>query len=310
MDRSPHVLTVTLNLAQDLTYDLPALTPGTVHTVEHVAQRAGGKGVNVARVLVALGTRVTTTGLVGGQVGAEVQASLEAASLPHRLVTVTGATRRTVAIVDGAGVTLLNEPGPVILPAEWDEFVALFTSLLDTVDVVALSGSLPRGLGEDAYATLTRAARAAGRFTAVDATGPALSRVLATGPELVRVNLDEARTVTSRTATPAQAARELLSHGAQTAVVSLGADGMIAANPDGMWHAEAPRVHGGNPTGAGDTSMACLLLEQYRGVPLPESLARACALAATTVSAAVAGDADPQRARELLPQVTVRETTA
>lgn len=51
------ILTVTLNAALDLTYHVPALRPHATHRVTDVAERPGGKGLNVARVLAALGDR-------------------------------------------------------------------------------------------------------------------------------------------------------------------------------------------------------------------------------------------------------------
>lgn len=64
------ILTVTLNAALDITYSVPALTPHASHRVGEVRERPGGKGLNVARVLAALGHESVVTGFVGGPVGA------------------------------------------------------------------------------------------------------------------------------------------------------------------------------------------------------------------------------------------------
>ena len=109
------ILTVTLNLALDVTYRVRNLVLETSVRVEDVEQRAGGKGVNVARVLHQLGEPVMVSGFAGGATGAIVQADLDAAGLIHDLEPVGGETRRTVAIVDPAGrVTILLEPGPAV----------------------------------------------------------------------------------------------------------------------------------------------------------------------------------------------------
>jgi tagatose 6-phosphate kinase len=50
-------ITVTPNPAWDVTYEVPALVPGELHRVARVRRRLGGKGVNAARVLSALGHR-------------------------------------------------------------------------------------------------------------------------------------------------------------------------------------------------------------------------------------------------------------
>ncbi len=159
------ILTVTLNTALDITYRVPGLRPHASHRVTEVTERPGGKGLNVARVLAALGHPVTVTGFAGGSTGATVRASL--AGVPgvvDALVPVAGATRRTVAVVDErtGDTTQLNEPGPVVAPAEWNAFQEAYEGLLAGAAAVALCGSLPPGVPVGAYAGLVRTARAAG----------------------------------------------------------------------------------------------------------------------------------------------------
>jgi tagatose 6-phosphate kinase len=61
------IVTVTPNLALDVTYELPELRPGHAHRVRAVHSRAGGKGVNVARVLASLGHDVLVLGLAAAR---------------------------------------------------------------------------------------------------------------------------------------------------------------------------------------------------------------------------------------------------
>jgi tagatose 6-phosphate kinase len=107
-------LTVTLNAALDVTYEVRRLAPGAMHRVGAPSERAGGKGINVARVLRALGETVCVTGFAGGLAGRAFRADLSSAAIPAELVTVVGETRRTVTVVETVTgeATLLNEPGP------------------------------------------------------------------------------------------------------------------------------------------------------------------------------------------------------
>nr|BFE86289.1 hypothetical protein GCM10020093_088900 [Planobispora longispora] len=114
---APHtgtILTVTLNLALDVTYVADAVDWDGVNRVRTVHRRAGGKGVNVARVLAALGWDVLVTGLAGGVVGDAVRADLAAAALPAALTPITGESRTTLAITDFAPSPDVTEhrPGP------------------------------------------------------------------------------------------------------------------------------------------------------------------------------------------------------
>ena len=159
------ILTVTLNTALDLTYHVPALRPHASHRVTDVRERPGGKGLNVARVLAALGHEVTVTGFTGGATGRRVQELLAGtAGVAEALLPVAGTSRRTVAVVDvlTGDTTQLNEPGPLVAPAEWSAFQEAYEGLLADADAVALCGSLPPGVPVGAYAVLVRTARAAG----------------------------------------------------------------------------------------------------------------------------------------------------
>lgn len=157
------ILTVTLNAALDITYRVPRLHPHTTNRITEVSERPGGKGLNVARVLAALGHRTIATGFAGGGTGEALRALLAETEVTDALVPVGGATRRTVAVVDTAtgDTTQLNEPGPVVSPAEWDTFLGTYRELLGEARAVALCGSLPPGVPVDVYARLTRAARSA-----------------------------------------------------------------------------------------------------------------------------------------------------
>ena len=138
------ILTVTLNLALDVTYEVPALTPHSTHRVRTVRHRAGGKGVNVARVLGTLGQEAVATGLCGGPTGALVVQELQSSSVPHDFTRISGDTRRVVTITD-SDATVFAEPGPAVLAEEWEHFQEHFSALAVHAEVVVLSGSLPQG---------------------------------------------------------------------------------------------------------------------------------------------------------------------
>ncbi|MFC1405143.1 MULTISPECIES: 1-phosphofructokinase family hexose kinase [Streptacidiphilus] len=295
------IVTVTLNAALDTTYRLDALRPGDTNRVASVAQRAGGKGVNTARVLAARGRSVLVTGLAGGPSGQALRDDLDASGLPHRLTPVQGATRRTVAVVaDDGEVTGLWEPGPEISAAEWRRFAEHdFPSALAEAEVVVVSGSLPPGVPVDAYALLLRRAAQLGVPAVLDADGEALLAGLAGRPALVKPNAEEARRATGAVH-PAAAADRLRELGAATAVVTAGADGLFGSTAGSRWHTPAPRRVHGNPTGAGDAATAALAIALAEGLPWARATADAAALAAAAVAAPLAGDYDPALYRELL----------
>jgi tagatose 6-phosphate kinase len=84
------ILAVALNPAVDVTYHLDELRRSDTNRVERVVRRAGGKSVNVARVLRALGTRTQVLGFGGGQAGPELAAELTADGVAHELIPIAG----------------------------------------------------------------------------------------------------------------------------------------------------------------------------------------------------------------------------
>ncbi|WP_031509484.1 1-phosphofructokinase family hexose kinase [Streptomyces megasporus] len=312
------ILTVTLNAALDVTYRVPRLEPSASHRVREVAERPGGKGLNVARVLAALGHETLVTGFAGGSTGERVRELLaevtEAGPVGDAFVTIGGTTRRTVGVVEESGgpdggATLFNEPGPQIAPAEWERFLDVYDELLLGADAVALCGSLPPGVPVGAYGTLVRAARTAGVPVVLDTSGEPLRRGLAARPDVVKPNSDELAGITGSTE-PLYAARLARRRGAHAVVASLGADGLLALTPDGAWRVEPPRRVVGNPIGAGDSVVAALLSGLVEGLSWPDRLVRAAALAAATVRAEVAGEFDRTAYEELLPAVAVTRQMA
>ena len=305
------ILTVTLNAALDVTYPVDALVPGGSHRVSESFSRAGGKGVNVARVLSALGIPAVVTGLVGGPTGRAIRDDLRAAQLPDELVSMAGDSRRTVTVVCGeaSDATVFNQSGPHVDKESWADFAARFAQLVRDAQVVVLSGSLPPGVPSDAYGRLTRLSAEAGATTILDTSGPALLAALDARPTVVKPNAAEITEVTGHDDTAA-AADALRARGAQCVVASLGPDGLHAVTPGGTWRATPPWRLAGNPTGAGDACVAAIAAGLLAGEPWPAVLREAVALSAAAVVCPLAGDIDVGLYEQFRTSVPVERTRA
>jgi tagatose 6-phosphate kinase len=301
------IVTVTLNAALDVTYEVEALVPHATHRVLEVRARAGGKGVNVARVLRQLGQETVATGLAGGHTGRLIRADLAASGLRDALVPIGGESRRTLTIVsrrDG-GATLLNEPGPKVDAEEWTAFRRRVDALLAAARAVVLAGSLPPGVPSSAYAELVRAAHDRRVAALVDADGEGLRAALAAAPEVVKPNAAELRAATGQD-DPVLGARALRRAGARAVVASLGPEGLLAVTGAGSWAAAPPEVVAGNPTGAGDATVAAVAAGLAGGRPWPEILREAVATSAAAVLFPIAGGFDPAAHRRFRAAVRVR----
>jgi tagatose 6-phosphate kinase len=311
------LLSVCLNPAVDVTYRLTtSLVAGDSHRVSSVTERAGGKGINVARILHGLGARSAVLAPIGGTNGETVRTALAEIGVAATLIGLRGETRRTVTAVDEQNATVLNEPGPIVDPSESIRLIQAYQELLegtghDLVELVMLSGSLPPGLPPDTYRTLTEMAGLRDIPVIVDAEGPALRLCLEARPYLVKPNVAELeRTLGGPVGNRSEivaSGRRLLRLGARNAVISCGGDGLIAITGARAWHAVSPELVSGNPTGAGDALVAALALGIIRGDRWTRVIREAVALSASAVASPLAGEIDPAEADRLRPGVTIEE---
>jgi 1-phosphofructokinase len=281
------IVTVTLNPSLDRTVELDRLARGRVQRVTAARLDPGGKGVNVARALLANGVPACAVVPIGGVEGDQLVGLLGHEGVEFAVVPVTGLTRSNITIAEADGtVTKLNEPGA---PLSADDLEALAGKVLAAAPSggwVVLCGSLPPGLPAEAYATLTHRFVAAGLRVAVDTSGPAFRAAVAVGPELVKPNAEElaeavGRPLRSRSEVVA-AARELRDLGARTVLVSLGASGAILVDEAvviGESTVDEPR----STVGAGDAFLAGFLAGQYFGASRRDAFAEALAWGAAAV---------------------------
>lgn len=281
------IVTVTLNPSLDRTIELDHLARGSVQRVTTARLDPGGKGVNVARALLANGVPTRAFVPIAGVEGDQLVGLLEHEGVDVAVVRVPGHTRSniTIAEVDGT-VTKLNEPGASLGPDDLEALVGKVIAAAAPGSWVVLCGSLPPGLRDEAYATLTQRFVAAGLRVVVDTSGPALRAAVAVGPELVKPNAEElaeavGRPLTSRSEVVA-AARELQDLGAQTVLVSLGAAGAILVDDEvvvGQSPVDEPR----SSVGAGDAMLAGFLAGQYLGESRRRAFEEALAWGAAAV---------------------------
>jgi tagatose 6-phosphate kinase len=295
------IVVVCLNPALDVTHHVPAVDWAGVNRPAAVCARPGGKGVNVARTLHALGADVLLMGLTGGITGTGVQAALGEREIPAALTPIAGETRRTFTVVDGEGsAALFNEPGPQVTAREFAAFRSRYEEALTGTAVVVLSGSLPPGLAATTYAELIDAASAAGVPAVLDTHGDALVRGAAAGPAIVKPNLAELEAMAARRLSNPDgvdamavtaAAEKLRTAGARSVVTSLGPEGLLAVTGEsGRWRALPSMTVAGNGTGAGDAVVAALAHGLAMGRSWEERLRHAVALGAACAAAPVAGE--------------------
>lgn len=250
------IYTVTCNPALDLAVRLDGLQLGGLNRTAAATLVAGGKGVNVSRVLGALGERNVALGFVAGSNGMMLEGSLQQMGLATEFIRLPeGKTRINVKLY-GEQETELNAPGPVVSHQQAEGLLAELSRLKDD-DLLCLCGSLPPGMEADSYA---RMLKAAGVRAVVDTSGEALLCALSEKPWLVKPNRDELAALVGRElptlADVIEAAEWLRDKGAENVLVSLGGEGALLCAEGTRVYQPAPQGEVVGTVGAGDSLVA------------------------------------------------------
>ncbi len=280
------IYTVTLNPAVDYTLRMEEFSVGNLHRPSQTSLSFGGKGINVSRVLTALGTPNCALGFVAGDVGRMLESGLRRLGVDTDFAYLAeGETRINVKIAAGEE-TEINARGPWVDTAAFDRLIARVAAIADG-DTLCLCGSLPQGCASDAYARLLAQIAERDVYTVVDTTGEALLCALAYRPYLIKPNRDELCALAGRALPDEEsvitAARELQQKGARNVLVSLGGDGALLLTEDGMViRREAYRGEVRGTVGAGDSMVAGYLAALERGADAREALRFAVAAGSAT----------------------------
>lgn len=295
------------NSALDKRIDIATLAPGQVHRACAVVAAPGGKGLHVAQALGVLGSDVHLVGLIDAAQREPFETVLRRHGVVFHGIEVP-AIRSCLALREPGGrVTEVLEAGPTLPPAAVAALRDTFLALAADAEFAVLSGSLPPGCAPDLYAGLVRATQQRGLRCAVDASGEVLRAAAAAQPFLVKPNRDEAAALCGRAITGIDAAagllRTLRRDGVALPVVSLGAQGALAADESRVLHAQPPALAVRNPVGSGDCLLAGLVHALARGAAPAEALRLGVACGAANALSDDSGHISAAAVADLLPRV-------
>jgi len=291
------------NPAMDRVSIWPTLRLGEVNRALAVSVVPGGKGLNVARAVVRLGGRAVAYGFLGGPVGEALAAMISADGVVDRHTRIHSGTRVCFIVVEPepkpGRSSVLNEPGPVVSAGEIEQLLATLREDSRPDDVLIISGSLPDSVPPVIAADIVDIGRKAGARTLLDIHGAALRAAVAARPWMVKCNRDELAGLAHEGPLQPGVLEELRSRqldvvaaemlelrkwGIDVVIVTLGPDGALLADDDGVIHARAPQVEAVNATGSGDLLLAGLATGLERGQSPREALplGTACGTAGAT----------------------------
>lgn len=274
------ILTVTLNPSVDISYPLQHLVIDNVNRVEKASKTAGGKGLNVARVIKQMKTDVITTGFLGGTIGQYISQQLEAKQISEQFMSINQESRNCIAILhDNGKQTEILENGPTISQEDANNFLKHFNNLLNQVNIVTISGSLPAGLEANYYSQLITLARAKNIPVLLDSSGDSLKKSIQANikPNLIKPNQEEISQLVKQPINNNKQLSNILKNSPLLSdidwiVVSLGADGALAKVNDDIFEVRIPKINVVNPVGSGDSTVAGLAIGFYNKLSPEDTL--------------------------------------
>ena len=310
------IVTVTLNAAIDRTLTVPNFQRGQRHRASSGSTLAGGKGINVARALKALGVPVVATGLVGGSTGSRIVEELTSEAILNDFVHIEGESRTSTAVVDPTGGTYteINEWGPAVRPEELETLLEKLRYLTQDAEFVVFAGSLPRDVADDFYAEAMRELARRHVPTVLDTEGEPLRLGVEADPFLVSPNQTEAEALVGQEFHDDEDFRLALDGiadmGPRNVLITteVGALALLREEREARrYRATAPHVDPVSAVGSGDVLLAAFLAARHAGRPNDEALRAAVAAGAASTLEIGAGRFDPRQAGRLQAGVELSE---
>jgi tagatose 6-phosphate kinase len=308
------IVTITMNPSIDIAYPLADFKLDTVNRCDAARKTAGGKGLNVSRILHQLDEPLVATGLVGGALGEFIKHNLAATGIDFAFSEIAEETRNCIAILHNGKQTEILESGPIVSEAELTAFEQVLDGLLKETKVLSISGSLPKGAPTDYYNKLLDLAKEKHIPVVLDTSGAALLAAVQhdNKPYLIKPNAEEVASllgiseITTLTELKASLQSELL-RDIPVIVVSLGSDGAFVKAGAAFYKVDIPKIEVKNPVGSGDSTVAGLVSGIYHQQPLTDYVKKAMVLGMLNAQEATTGHVNLANYDDFYRQIKVYE---
>lgn len=301
------IYTCTLNPAIDYFVQVDHFEAGKLNKVKSDRKMAGGKGINVSRVLKHLGQSSKCLGFIGGFTGDFIINVLKEEGIEPSFVPVDGDTRINVKLKSDSE-TEINGVAPEISE---EQLGALFTKLdaLTADDILVLSGSVPATLPATIYREMMERVSSSGAKVVADTSGEAFKEVVKAKPFLVKPNhleLGDYFNTDVKTVEDVKVyGRKLIDLGIEHVIVSMGGKGAVYIDKTNTFFAPPAKGKLVNSVGAGDSMVGGFLSEYSVSGDFRKAFRKgAAAGGATAFSVDLCAE---EKVEELLPTIEVSD---
>ena len=299
------IYTVTFNPSIDYVMFVDDFKIDGLNRAQDTNKFAGGKGINVSRVLKTLEVDSTALGFAGGFPGDFIAQTLKDSDIHTDFVQVDEDTRINVKLKTGQE-TEVNAQGPNVTDAQ---FQSLLNQIKETTDkdTVIVAGSVPKSIPSDAYAQIAKITQQTGAQLVVDAEKDLVETVLEYQPLFIKPNKEELEVMFNASVKSDEDvikyAKQILDNGAQSVIVSLGGDGAIYVDRQQSIKAVNPKGKVINTVGSGDSTVAGMVAGLATGLSVKDAFKQA--VASGTATAFDADLATKDAIENIKSQVTI-----
>jgi 6-phosphofructokinase 2 len=304
------IYSVTLNPALDRTLWVKKILPDESNRIEREERYAGGKGIDVSRVLTTLGVRNRAIGFVGGFTGEELEGRLLNEGIECDLFRISGETRTNIIVNDiGTGSQILfSDRGPEIRPYELMQMIHK-VGKLENPEIVIISGSLPPRIHPEIYRKIIEMAKNKGARVILDTDGDALKVGILGLPDIIKPNLHELSRLVGEELIEIgdiiKAACTVRKQGIGIVLVSMGSKGILLVGEKEQYLASPPKVEVKNTIGAGDSAVAGFVYGLAMGKSHKEALVYAVAAGTATTLRQGTALCQKEAFLKLVPEINV-----
>ena len=309
----PRILTVTLNPAIDKTVKVENFKFGQDSYEDAIFLSAGGKGLNVSRVLKRLGIESIATGFVGGASGDYIKKQLNKEKIKHDFCHIKKDTRTSLTVIDSYSkkITRLLERGPLVRNIDCQRFKKKYISLIKKCDYVIFSGKSIPGAPGSFYAQLISQAKKRNKFTVLDTSGMPYKLGLKQKPFMVKPNLKEAEFLIDNRLDSLKKIKQAVClfhrRGIKIVAITLGSKGAVISDANEILFAVPPKIKQKNPVGCGDAFIGGFIALYGRDKNLLQAARMAVACAAANALSFNPGFINLGTVKKIINQIKIRK---
>ena len=281
------IYTITLNPALDRTIWIDRIRDDVSNRILNEQSSAGGKSIDVSKMLKNFGIDNIALGFVGGFAGRELEGRLLNEGIQTDFIRVSGETRTNIILHEKKTGRQLafNARGPEIRPSELMEFVE-HLERLPCPEIVTIGGSLPPGVTPEIFRKIITMVGRCHAKVVLDVNGEGLRSGIKANPNIIKPNIHELSELVGHELKErdevVEAARQINKDGIEIVLVSMGPRGILLVTRGDEYIAVPPEVKVENTIGAGDSAVAGFVYGLINKKGLKDALIYAAAAGTAT----------------------------